>query len=49
LSEPAQYFIALPIGVLMLLFNMPTFFVGYKQLGGSPFLVRSLVASWHLT
>ena len=40
-----HHFIALPIGVLMLLFNIPAFFVGYKQLGGSSFLVRSLIAT----
>ena len=38
-------YVSLPIGILMLIFNIPAFFLGYRQLGGSSFLVRSLIAT----
>lgn len=38
-------FVAIPIGILMLLFNVPAFFIGYRKLGGNSFLVRSLVGT----
>jgi len=38
-------FIQIPIGVLMLLFNIPSFLLGYRKLGGSSFLIRSVVGT----
>jgi uncharacterized membrane-anchored protein YitT (DUF2179 family) len=40
-----NHFIAVPIGILMLLFNIPAFFMGYRSLGGNSFLIRSLVGT----
>jgi uncharacterized membrane-anchored protein YitT (DUF2179 family) len=40
-----QNFINVPIGILMLIFNIPAFFLGYKKLGGTSFLIRSLIGT----
>lgn len=38
-------FIDLPLGLTLLAFNIPAFFLGYKKLGGTSFLVRSVIAT----
>lgn len=38
-------FVRIPIGILMLLFNIPAFVLGYRTLGGGSFLIRSLVGT----
>lgn len=40
-----HHFVAVPIGVLMLIFNIPAFVLGYRTLGGNTFLLRSLVGT----
>lgn len=41
----ANNFVPIPIGVLMLLINIPAFFLGYRKLGGTSFLIRSAVST----
>lgn len=38
-------FVKLPLGVTLLILNIPAFFLGYRQLGGKLFLARSLLAT----
>ncbi|MCA9874777.1 MAG: YitT family protein [Anaerolineales bacterium] len=38
-------FVPIPIGVLMLMFNIPSFLLGYRKLGGSSFLIRSVIGT----
>ncbi|MCA9972173.1 MAG: YitT family protein [Anaerolineales bacterium] len=40
-----HHYVPVSIGILMLLFNVPAFLLGYRQLGGSAFLIRSLVGT----
>lgn len=40
-----HHFVNIPIGVLMLLFNIPAFFLGYRKLGGHSFLIRSIIGT----
>lgn len=35
----------IPLGMTMLAINIPAFFLGYRRLGGGPFLVRSLLGT----
>ncbi|MGA9531302.1 MAG: YitT family protein [Anaerolineales bacterium] len=39
-------FLPIPLGVTMLVLNIPAFFLGYRKLGGGAFLVRSLYATF---
>lgn len=38
-------FITLPLGMTMLAINIPAYLLGYRRLGGTPFLIRSLIAT----
>lgn len=38
-------FVAVPIGITMLIINIPAFFLGYRRLGGRSFLIRSVVST----
>ncbi len=39
------HFLPLPLGLTMLAINVPAYLIGYRKLGGGPFLMRSIFAT----